>query len=126
MARILLAILDVALLLGFLGFVVTSQKEFWLPRRAKRRARKLFLSKLDVGQRRSWELARCFDVNCASGNRYTISPYRTFNIRNATEEFCLLLEANIPAYDKLLAQRLLIEADECLFLTLANRRQRYR
>jgi hypothetical protein len=124
--RILLAILDVALLLGFLTFVVASGQDFWLPPRAKRRARELFLSKLDARQRRSWESTRSFDVSAASGCRYTISPYGTFNIRNSGEEFCLLLEAHIPAYDKLLAQRLLIEADENLFLALANRRQRYR
>jgi hypothetical protein len=122
---IVLAALDVVLLCAFLAFVASGEG-FWLPLRAKRRAHRLFLSKLSERQRRSWESNGDFEVTGTSGGAYTISSYGTFNIRNCGDEFCVLVEANIPVYDKLLAQRLLIEADENLFLEIANRRRRYK
>jgi hypothetical protein len=118
-----LASLAVALFLALLTYVA-SDEDFRLPRQAKRRARQLFLSKLDGKQRRSWESRRNFDIVASSGCCYTISPYGAFNIRNCSDEFCVLIDAKIPVYDKLLAQRLLVEADENLFLTVANRRRR--
>ena len=79
---------------------------------------------LDEHQRRTWESDRSFNVIAASGRCYTISSYGPFNTRSCNDEFCILVETNIPVYDKLLAQRLLIDADEKLFLALANRRYR--
>jgi hypothetical protein len=87
---------------------------------AKWRARALLLSKLDAKQRRSWRLRRRFDVVASSGRRYTLAPYRPFNIRTQDALFCVQVHGRIPAYDKLLAQKLLIEADEQLFLARAN------
>ncbi len=105
-------------------FVVISGEDFGLPAEAKERARRLFFSKLDAAQRRSWTFRRRFDVVASSGRRYTIKPYGTFNIRSGPELFCVRVDGHMPSYDKLLAQRLLLEADEHLFLSIANRRQR--
>jgi hypothetical protein len=91
-----------------------------LPPESKRRARDLFLAKLDAKQRRAWHLRRRLDVTAASGRRYTISPYRPFNIRTRDAVFCVAVDGAIPVYDKMLAQKLLIESDEQLFLARAN------
>jgi hypothetical protein len=50
-------------------------------------------------------------------------PYESFNIRSDRYAYCLRVLGRLPAYDKLLAQRLLLECDERAFLTLANRRE---
>ena len=87
------------------------------------RARELFLSKLTDAERRRWENERCLTVVGSSGRRYTLTPYEAFNIRSGTQVFCLRVPARIPAYDKLLAQRLLVESDEQTFLAVANKRE---
>jgi hypothetical protein len=87
---------------------------------AEARARELFLSKLDAGQRRSWLLRRRFTVDAASGTRYTVVPYDSYNIRSSDALFCLQVAGHTPVYDKLLAQKLLLECDESLFLATAN------
>jgi hypothetical protein len=87
---------------------------------AKRRARALFYAKLDAKQRREWHVRRRFDIVAAGGRRYTISPYGPFNIRSAGARFCVQVDGDVPVYDKLLAQKLLVEADEELFLARAN------
>lgn len=120
-AAIALCIVSV---IAALLFVVLTGEDFGLPAEAKERAKRLFLSKLDATQRRSWKFLRRFDVVAASGRHYTIKPYGTFNIRSGPDMFCVRVDGHMPSYDKLLAQRLLIEADEHLFLAIANRRQR--
>ncbi len=107
--------------LAALVFLVMSADDFGLPRQAKARARELFFSTLNGGQRRSWILRRRFDVVGSTGRRYTIRAYGSFNVRCGDDAFCVRVEGRIPTYDKLLAQRLLIEADEPLFLSIANR-----
>jgi hypothetical protein len=87
---------------------------------AKHRARELFLSKLDERQRRSWHLRRRFDVFAGSRRRYTIGRYQPFNVCSGDAVFCVEVEGCIPVYDKLLAQKLLIETDEQFFLAEAN------
>ncbi len=89
-------------------------------RAAEERARSLFLSKLAPAQRRSWLTRRRFTVTAPSGSRYTIAPYDPYNIRASDALFCLQVGGNTPEYDKLLAQKLLIECDEELFLAKAN------
>jgi hypothetical protein len=103
----------------FIAMLAMSE-DAHLPWEAKRRARALFLSRLDDKQRRSWHLRRRFDVIAAGGRRYTISGYRPFNVRTGDAVFCVQVEGRVPVYDKLLAQKLLIEADEQLFLARAN------
>jgi hypothetical protein len=87
---------------------------------AVERARDLFLAHLDPRQRRSWQHRRRFDVTAASGRRYTIGAYRPFNVSARDATFCVQVHGTVPSYDKLLAQKLLIEADEQLFLARAN------
>lgn len=89
-------------------------------RAADERARTLFLSKLCAAQRRSWLARRRVTVRARSGTRYTIAPYDPYNIRSNDALFCLQVGGNTPDYDKLLAQKLLIECDEQLFLAKAN------
>jgi hypothetical protein len=95
-----------------------------LPNAAKQRARELFLAKLDARQRRSWHVRRRFDVTGASGRRYTLSDYRPFNVRTKGTVLCVAVDGAIPVYDKLLAQKLLIECDDARFLASANVRGR--
>ena len=91
--------------------------------KARHRAKELFLSKLTPAERLSWERDRRLTVLSSSGRRYTLAPYQPYNIRRGEYLYCLRVAAWIPAYDKLLAQRLLIEADEERFLAVANRRE---
>jgi hypothetical protein len=114
----------VVCLFTVLFFAVIFGDDFSLPSQAKKRARRLFVSKLDSTQRRSWTFRRRVEVVASSGRRYTMKPYGTFNIWTDTELFCVHVDGNVPNYDKLLAQRLLLEADEQLFIAVANRRQR--
>ncbi len=89
-------------------------------RAANAKARELFFSKLGPAQRRSWHLRRRFTVTAPSGRRFTIAPYDPYNIRTTDALFCLQVGGDTPHYDKLLAQKLLIECDEALFLAKAN------
>lgn len=93
---------------------------------AKRQARRLFYEKLTPRQRLSWRFLRRFDVVARSGRTYTITSYQSFNVRTVEAAFCLQVAGRIPSYDKLLAQKLLLEADEPRFLALANVRSRTR
>lgn len=86
------------------------------------RAKRLFLSKLTDAERRRWASERRLTVMGSCGRRYTLAPYEAFNIRAGTQEYCLRVVGWLPAYDKLLAQRLLVESDEPAFLAIANRR----
>lgn len=87
---------------------------------AERRARALFLSKLDARQRRDWVLRRRFRVRGSAGTPFVVSAYRPYNVRTDDAVFCLQVVGVAPAFDKLLAQKLLLEADEAYFLALAN------
>jgi hypothetical protein len=99
---------------------LAASEDAALPWEAKQRARRLFLERLDEGQRRAWLLRRRCSVRSSTGRRYTLAPYRPFNIRSGDALFCIQVHGRIPVYDKLLAQKLLIEADEELFLARAN------
>ena len=108
----------------FAGLLVLGwlREDAGIPLDARRRARRLFLRKLDRRQRVSWFLRHRFDVRGSAGRRYTIAAYRPFNISTADAVFCVQVNGRIPVYDKLLAQKLLLEADESLFLAHANMR----
>jgi hypothetical protein len=87
------------------------------------RAKELFLSKLTDAERKRWDSDRRLTIVGSSGRRYTLSPYESFNIRSGKMVYCLRVLGRAPTYDKLLAQRLLVEADEPAFLAIANRRE---
>jgi hypothetical protein len=120
LARVL--VLFAATLFAGLAVLGWLREDAGLPSEARRRARALFLAKLDRKQRWSWHLRRRFDVRGSAGRRYTIASYRPFNISTSDAVFCVQVNGRIPVYDKLLAQKLLIEADETLFLAHANMR----
>jgi hypothetical protein len=109
-------------LFAALVILAALREDAGVPRAARRRARGLFLAKLDRTQRLSWLVRRRFEVRGSCGRRYTIAAYRPFNISTADAVFCVQVNGRIPVYDKLLAQKLLIEADETLFLAHANMR----
>ncbi len=104
---------------GFVAALLQSE-DASLPADARQRARELFLANLTLKQRRSWHLRRRFDAIAASGRRYTISGYRPFNVSARDALFCIQIVDRVPVYDKLLAQKLLIESDEQRFLARAN------
>lgn len=87
------------------------------------RAKRLFMSLLGEAERRSWAKHRRLTVIGSSGGCYTLMPYAAFNIQDGKDEYCLRVVGRIPPYDKLLAQRLLLESDEETFLQIANRRE---
>lgn len=89
------------------------------------RAKDLFLSKMTDAERRRWAREHRLTIAGSTGRRYTLSPYESFNIRTGGDTYCLRVLGRIPAYDKLLAQRLLIESDEQTFLAIANKRLRH-
>jgi hypothetical protein len=90
------------------------------PREASDRARALFFAHLTPAQRRGWHLRRRIEVVASSGRRYLLAPYRPYNVRSDDAIFCLQVEGRLPDYDKLLAQKLLLECNETRFLANAN------
>jgi hypothetical protein len=119
-------VLFVATMFAGLAVLGWLREDAGLPREACRRARGLFFAKLDRKQRWSWLVRRRFEVRGSAGRRYTIAAYRPFNISTDDAVFCVQVNGRIPVYDKLLAQKLLIEADETLFLAHANMRTQSR
>jgi hypothetical protein len=103
-----------------LPWIESAVNESAFSRTAKARARTLFLSKLSDAQRRSWLMRRRVSVLAKSGRRYTLCNYEAYNIHAWDAAFCLQVDGELPSYDKLLAQKLLIECDESLFLASAN------
>lgn len=116
-----LALLAVAVAIVILLVLPINEGTIWPA--SWLRAKKLFLSKMTDAERRRWNHDRSLVVVGSSGRRYTLRPYEAFNIRSGNQEFCLRVMGWIPAYDKLLAQRLLVESDEITFLAIANRRE---
>lgn len=82
------------------------------------RAEELLLSRLDDGQAKDYSEGRGFAIQAASGRTYRIHD-------NVVEDsdgcrWCLDSEGYIPVEDKMLARKLLIEADEEEFRRRAN------
>jgi hypothetical protein len=102
------------------GLLVGGEDDVRLPRAARERARSLFLAHLTPAQRRSWSIRRRVPIVASSGRRYLLAPYRPYNVRSGDALFCLQVDGLLPAYDKLLAQTLLLESDESFFLARAN------
>ena len=116
-----LALLASSIVIGlFLVTLPVSGGTIW---RSQQRAKELFLSRLNDAERRRWAREQRLIVVGSSGRPYTLAPYESFNIRSGNESYCLCVLGRLPSYDKLLAQRLLIEADEKAFLAIANRRE---
>jgi hypothetical protein len=96
-------------------------------KKARKRAKRLLRSHLDLTQRRELKRKGHFDVLGSKGNVYRIAASYPYNVRLAGEAmrsrifFCLEPDdPEIPLEDVLLAQKLMLESDEGEFLRLAN------
>ena|ERR1017187_5318447 len=93
------------------------------------RATGLLLAHLSPDQREQYEKDRCFEVHIAdkkSVRRYRITQGWAGNVFLVDEQgkkikkFCIHPTKSVPYADNLLAQKLLLEADEERFLSIAN------
>lgn len=96
-------------------------------KRSKKRAKKLLLQHLHPDQRKQLRRKGHFDVYGSRGNLYRISSSFPYNVRlsgpakRSRVFFCTEAEDSaVPKWDVMLAQKLLIEADEGEFLKIAN------
>lgn len=96
-------------------------------KRSARRAKKLLLHHLQPEQRKQLRRKGHFDVIGSRGTVFRISSSFPFNVRLAGFAkrsrvfFCTEAEdPDIPKWDVMLAQKLMIEADEGEFLKVAN------
>lgn len=96
-------------------------------KRSEKRAKKLLLHHLHAEQRKQLRRKGHFDVDGSRGTVYRISSSFPFNVRLAGPAkrsrvfFCTEAEDwGIPRWDVMLAQKLMIEADEGEFLKIAN------
>lgn len=88
---------------------------------ANARARDLLERHLSPAQLESFRALGTFDVRAASGHRYRIEQGRTVNVtRDDGASFCAVARG-VPLCDHLLAQKMMLEADEEAFLAVAVR-----
>lgn len=94
---------------------------------ARKRARALLEGNLTSRQHKQFRKKGHFDVWGSKGNCYRIASEFPYNVRLAGDAkrskiyFCLEAEdPELPEEDVLLAQKLLLEADEGEFLRVAN------
>lgn len=89
---------------------------------AKAKAEELLLHFLDAEQRAELATHDRFHVSTSSGRRYCINRGRAGNIRRPADRviFCIHDYEGLPEADTMLAQKLLLEADEREFLRIAN------
>lgn len=92
---------------------------------AKQRAELLLVSNLDSDQVAELAASNRFHVTSSRGRRYCIKRGRAGNITREDSEgrftFCIHDYVGLPESDTMLAQKLLLEADEAEFLRIANR-----
>jgi hypothetical protein len=90
---------------------------------AARTAAELLLAFLDSEQRGTWEANQFFIVEGSNGNRYKLSlnrqPARLGDDDGADITYCIHTYG-VPREDELLGFKLLLEANEDLFLSTAN------
>jgi hypothetical protein len=103
----------------------------WLERSKKRseaeaRAFQLLLAHLDEAQRKDLSESKSFKLHGKDGKRYLVT-YRTHeNVWLLDEEekpvvrYCIVSEEDIPIYDQMLSQKLLLEHDPNYFFLVAN------
>ena len=89
-------------------------------------AKKLLLTLLDKAQADSLEKTKKFTVKAKSGSVYEIRHGWAGNVSKLDEKgqpntlYCIHPGIQIPRYDNMIAQKLLIESDEKRFLAIAN------
>jgi len=98
---------------------------------AQDKAERLLLSCLTAEQRMTWRTRKCFYVTTRSGRRYRLdSGSYQGNVKfvgpddTVLSSFCIHLRHDIPICDHLLAQKLMLEADEPTFMRIANETRR--
>lgn len=95
---------------------------------ASERALTLLLSALDEEQAAEYTEHQRFHVTATSGRRYCIKHGRQHNVflvdadGRAVREYCGHVGESVPNEDNILAQKLLLEADEEAFIRVANAR----
>jgi hypothetical protein len=89
---------------------------------ASDRAKNLLLSTLTKEQLKRFEEDRCIPVDSEKGNSYIIRPAKSINIEvvGKHHKLCAGPDADVPLYDAMLAQKLMLENDEKAFLKVAN------
>ncbi len=106
----------------------SSQERQAAQQEADTRARSLLLSCLTPEQEQEFIAHSRFTVTAPSGNRYRIHAGTQYNVQrlneagNGVEYLCAGPTGNVPLWDWMLAQKLMLEADEGAFLKKANRR----
>ncbi len=91
---------------------------------AIQRAEALLLAHLDDEQRKQFEASRRFVVQVRSGRRYLIAASTVGNVSQIDEQNRVIVShcayaPGVPLWDHMLAQKLVLQADERLFLTRA-------
>jgi hypothetical protein len=98
---------------------------------AAEKAEKLLMTCLTAEQQMQWRTRKCFYVTTRSGRRYRFDS-NTYqgNVKLVEQRmggddlvlssFCIHLPHHIPLCDHLLAQKLMLEADEPTFMRIAN------
>ena len=90
---------------------------------AEARARTLLLRLLAPDQRAELERRDCFTVSVPGRGRFAILPRRTLNVLDLDngECYCCITAVEVPLWDLMLAQKLLLENDPEQFFAVANR-----
>lgn len=93
---------------------------------AQQKAQKLLTDNLDKEQRKSFEKRGSFRVKSKSGKHYEITKSLNYNVisldafKRKKNQHCALLKGDVPHYDTMLAQKLMLEHKEEEFLKIAN------
>jgi hypothetical protein len=92
------------------------------PMAAEARARTLLLRMLAPAQREELERRDCFTVSVPGRGRFAILPRRTLNVLNldSGECYCCITATEVPLWDLMLAQKLMLENDPDQFFAVAN------
>lgn len=85
------------------------------------RAKELLLSCLDSKQKAEFLENEGFTVKAKSGKMYRITKSSFFNVKCGEDFYCAGPKQSLPIYDRMLAQKCLLETDEEEFLRIANR-----
>jgi len=86
------------------------------------RARNLLLRMLTPTQRAEFERRDAFTVEVAGRGRFAILPRRTLNVLDmeSGECYCCVTATDVPLFDLMLTQKLLLEHDPDKFFAAAN------
>jgi hypothetical protein len=90
-------------------------------RQARRRAEALLWAWLSPTQRQQYRARRWFEVTTTSGRRYRILRGGVVRLDPRGSGYCIEATSPVPVADEMLANKLLLETDECRFLATAHR-----